>query len=324
MNRAVYFNYIEEKLNTLATRINARGKLNILDLHGHSENFYPCLLNELFGWNLRNLNDARQNVEAIDLIDDSSKIIVQVSATNTKAKVEAALKKKIINEYREKSFTFKFISISKDASSLRKATFVNPHGITFNPASDILDIILILRHINNLQEIDKFEKIYDLTKKELGGQVDVVRLDSNLATIINILSKEKFDGKDSSAVNSFEIERKIAYNNLDSAKYIINDYKIYYSRLDKKYAEFDSQGFNKSNSVLAAIKKEYLKAKKAKNDDDLFFEVIKGIQQRVVTSANYATIPVEELEVCIDVLVVDAFIRCKIFENPKGYNYVAA
>ena len=36
-------------------------------------------------------------------------------------------------------------------------------------------------------------------------------------------------------------------------------------------------------------------------------------------SNNYAEIPYEELEICVEIIVVDAFIRCKIFENPEGY-----
>lgn len=40
MNRSAYFDYIEEKINLLALRIESRGKLNILNLHLHNENFY--------------------------------------------------------------------------------------------------------------------------------------------------------------------------------------------------------------------------------------------------------------------------------------------
>jgi hypothetical protein len=32
-------------------------------------------------------------------------------------------------------------------------------------------------------------------------------------------------------------------------------------------------------------------------------------------------IPQEEMEMCVGILVVDAFIRCKIFKNPNNYNY---
>ena len=42
LERAVsgYFDYIEDLLSVLAFRVERRGKLNILDLHLHSENFY--------------------------------------------------------------------------------------------------------------------------------------------------------------------------------------------------------------------------------------------------------------------------------------------
>lgn len=93
MNRSHYFNYIEDRLTHLACKIEVRGKLNILDLNLHSENFYLHFFNKLFNWQLINLNSVAQNVEAIDLIDHTNQIIIQVSSTSTKAKIEAALKK---------------------------------------------------------------------------------------------------------------------------------------------------------------------------------------------------------------------------------------
>jgi len=53
----------------------------------------------------------------------------------------------------------------------------------------------------------------------------------------------------------------------------------------------------------------------------LFFLVIDEVQNYVLESANFTRIPIDELEICINIIVVDAFIRCKIFENPKGYKY---
>lgn len=322
MNRTEYYNYIDEKLHVLAQRITTGGRLNMLSLHMHSENFYLHFFNLLFGYKLKNLNTFLQNVEAIDLIDHTNKIVIQVSATNTKQKIESSLEKEIIKTY--SVYTFKFISIAKDASNLQKNTFRNPHSIFFNPAKDIYDITTILSKISSAS-IDEQKKIYQFIKKELGGEVDIVKLDSNLATVINILAKEKWDDSNKlSSVNSFEIERKIAYNDLDSAKDIIEEYSLYYGKVDAKYSEFDSFGNNKSNSVLATIKREYLKLKKKESPDNVFFLVIEAIKNKILNSSNYIQIPIDELELCIDILVVDAFIRCKIFENPKGYNYVTS
>mgnify|MGYP001567465319 CR=1 FL=1 len=122
-------------------------------------------------------------------------------------------------------------------------------------------------------------------------------------------------------VDSFEIERKIDFNHLVSAKNIINDYNVYYNRLDKIYSEFDTSGVNKSSSVLATIRREYTKNSKNKKDDELFYVIIDNVQGKVIQSANFNKIPIDELELCINILVVDAFIRCKIFENPKNYKY---
>jgi len=321
MNRALYFGYIEERLNTLATRINSRGKLNILDLHVHSEDFYLHFFNKLYGWNLTNLNTKLQNVEAIDLVDNSSKIIIQVSATSTKEKIESTLQKDMIKAYNR--FNFKFISISKDASDLRKKTYANPHSVTFAPSSDIYDTIRILNDIKSLDIVNQ-KIIYQFIKNELGNEVDIVKLDSNLAMIIDILSKEDWDIQDSlDSIDSFEIERKISFNNLGTVKDIIDDYKVHYNRVDKIFSEFDLMGNNKSSSVLGTIKKEYIRARNAVHDDDLFFLVLEKIQEKTLQSANYKSIPIDELELCVNILVVDAFIRCKIFENPKEYKYAS-
>jgi hypothetical protein len=322
MNRNPYFNYIDEKLHVLARRIETRGKLNMLDIHLHSENFYLHFFNLLYGYKLDNLNSKLQNVEAIDLIDNTNKIIIQVSATCTKQKVESALNKKILNNY--KNYSFRFISISKDASDLRKNTFNNPYSLTFIPSTNIFDIGTVLNDILSKQMPD-LKRIYLFIKDELGDEIDVVKLDSNLASVINILSKEKWDeANKSETVNSFEIERKITYNDLRDSKGLINEYCQFYGKVDQKYSEFDAMGANKSNSVLATIKREYFKLKNSGTADFVFLSVIDKIKDKVLESTNFVEIPIDELELCIDILVVDAFIRCKIFENPQNYNYATS
>lgn len=319
MNRSKYFEYIDERIHILAHRINTRGKLNILNLHLHSENFYLHFFNLLFDYQLVNLNSSAQNVEAIDLIDHKNKIIFQVSATCTKQKIESTLAKNIFKKF--KGYSFKFISISKDATDLRTKTYSNPHSVPFNPSVDIYDITSLLNIILG-ESPKKQREIYEFIKNELGEDVDIVKLDSNLATIINILSLEKWDDSNSDdSYNSFEIDRKIQYNDLDDAREVIEEFCVYYKKVDEKYTEFDLLGANKSNSVLNSIRKEYRKLKKTDNKDDVFFGTIESIKSKVLESKNIDNIPIDEIELCIDILVVDAFIRCKIFENPKNYNY---
>jgi len=167
--------------------------------------------------------------------------------------------------------------------------------------------------------------IYKFIKEELGGDIDVTKFDSNLASVINILSKERWDDANNhDSTNSFEVDRKIIFNELDRSRSIIEEYRVYYKKVDEKYSEFDQQGVNKSFSVLRSISKEYILLKRKGNPDEIFEEVIERTKNKVLESANFIEIPIDELELCVDILVVDAFIRCKIFENPEQYNYVAA
>ncbi len=324
MNRATYYNYIEERLITLCTRVELRGKINILDYHLHSENFYRDLFNKLYSWDLENLNTQIHNVEAIDLIDKRNNIVIQVSATNTKSKIEKALNKSSLSSPEYNGFNFKFISIAKDANDLKSQLYNAPIGLTFVPSIDIYDVRSILHHIYNL-DINTFEIIYNLIKSELGRETDVLRLESNLSSVINLLSKENLTSTDSIInINSFEIERKIDFNNLNTSKYIIDDYKLSHHIVDKLYSEFDKSGCNKSISVLNTIKSEYVKHSSELSGDELFNRIISNISERILQSSNFEKIPQEEMEMCVGILVVDAFIRCKIFKNPNDYNYATS
>ena len=287
MNRSKYFEYIDEKIHILAHRINTRGKLNILNLHLHSENFYLHFFNLLFDYELVNLNASAQNIEAIDLIDHKNKIIFQVSATCTKQKIESTLAKDIFKQY--KGYCFEFISISKDATDIRTKTYTNPHSVPFNPSRDIYDITSLLNII--LGETSKRQReIYKFIKDELGEDVDLVKLDSNLATIINILSLEKWDDTNSDdSFNSFEIDRKIQHNELNDARDVIEEFCVYYKKVHEKYTEFDLLGANKSNSVLNSIRKEYRKLKKTENKDDVFFDTIECIKNKVAVNLSRST-----------------------------------
>ncbi len=321
MNRSHFFNYIEEKLNSLSYRIKSRGKINLLDLNIYSETFFAELVNLLLDCELKNMNSIKQNTEGIDLVDEKNKIIAQVSSTCTKQKIERSLEKKIFMQYPD--FSFKFIAIVGEADKLRTSTFTNPYSVSFSPKEDIYDVKKLLNIILNLS-IDKQKKVYEFIKKELGSDIDIVKMDSNLATIINILSLEDLSGTvDSSEINPFEISRKIEFNHLFGVEFVIDDYKVYYSKLDEKYKEFDRQGANKSLSVLSVIRGQYCRLLREKESaEDIFFSLIDAIIQIIKNSRNYVEIPYEELEMCVSILVVDAFIRCKIFKNPEGYNYV--
>ena len=309
-----YFDLCTQKLFILVYEIEIRGHLNILDLNIHAENFYARLLNLIFGYSLQNLNTTTQNAVGIDLIDHTAKVVLQVSSTATKTKVEASLGQDLVNYA---GYRFRFVALTIDASSLKSKVFANPHSLAFTPTDDIFDVKSIGNIILAL-DLPRQHQIYQFLKKEMPSRDTEAPSDSNLTALIKILANEDLRAQhQTDAPIPFNVDNKITFNNLSAAAQIIDDHKIYYHKVDKLYSTFDQAGKNKSISVLSAFNRAYLKLSKNFKDDELFFEIVQHMIDVVKSSGNYVSMTLEELELCVNILAANAFIRCRIFNNPK-------
>lgn len=322
MNRDFYFDYITEKIELLCSRIKSMGKLNILSLNIHAEFFYRDLCNLIYQLSLENANMEEQNIAAIDLIDKHNKILIQVSSTCTKQKINDTLSKDQLIEYKKQGYTLKFLFF-QDAKNLRNKDFENRYDIKFDPQKDILDKEIILKEILE-SEVNKLKDIFELIKNELGETPDPTKITTNLAELINLLSEENLGTTGENNLHEYNIDSKISFNNLEKLRGLIDQYKIYYSKVDGIYKEFDKQGNNKSISVFNKLRRFYteeIMQNEFENGQTLFTIINKTVAH-IQESNNYISLPDEELEQCVSIIVVDSFIRCKIFENPKGYNHV--
>ncbi len=105
-----------------------------------------------------------------------------------------------------------------------------------------------------------------------------------------------------------------------SSQYIINNNALYEYLMNKIYGEFDQSGKLKSQSILMKINRIYQKLNKGTSGgDELFFAIIRNLMDEMKNEEELikANISIEELEMCVEIIVVDAFIRCKIFKKPK-------
>ena len=315
MNRTIHFDTAENLLTHLRMRIESRNKLNCLEFNIHAEDFYVHFLNLLFGYSLININEFSQNVEGLDLLDKSNQVVLQVSSTATKKKINSSLNKDLA-VYR--GYRFIFVSISKNASHLRKNSYNNPYLLEFDPEKDIYDVTSLLNKILHL-DVDSQEKIAEFLKKELATKFnEPAKTYTNIAEIINRLASE-----DLSFVNStnttvpFNINDKIIFNDLKRSALLIEDCKIYSSLIDGIYNTFDQLGKNKSLSVLKFIRNHYIKLSQDYTSDELFLKTKDALVESIQNSSNFDSIPLDELEFCVTIIVVDAFIRCQIFKHPN-------
>ena len=211
--------------------------MNLLDSNVLLEDVFKEILNITYGLKLQNANLIKQNIKAIDLIDCSSKTIIQVSSDNSKTKVQTSLDKIELPKY--EGYTFKFVCISKGVSHLKKHHFNVPEGISFNAETDCYDDKRILRDVL-AKDIDTIRKLALYLEESILPATADERRPSVITYVINRLADEPLA---EIAVNpdtkSFDLEPKIDFNSLKKWRDIISEYTVFSLLVDKIYRAYD-------------------------------------------------------------------------------------
>lgn len=193
MKRIENVNLFSEHLIFLNRKIELLGKLNLNDLAVHSENFFFHFFNLLFGLNLTNANFEKSNHEAIDLIDKSNKLIIQVSATCTKQKIENTLKKEILKQYSLEDYRIQFIFIGKENPRIKSNKFSNPNKIKFNPVKDIFLTKDLVEKFMALSPLEQSENLKFIRKEiPLLELIDKSDMKVEICDKVNLLLKRNF------------------------------------------------------------------------------------------------------------------------------------
>ncbi|MVN92037.1 ABC-three component system protein [Mucilaginibacter aquatilis] len=158
------------------------------------------------------------------------------------------------------------------------------------------------------------------------------KITSNFSEIINILGEQLGvnDSADSLPSSPFSPEDKISYNNVTTYKEIIDEFKVFVGKLSMIYNEYDKQGLNTTANTLLNIKLTYLKIKSKllkenpsknaidvirENADGIFLEVENQLFNEIKNSSNI-TASRDVINISLQVIMIDAFMRCKILEEP--------
>lgn len=307
---------ITSRLSYLSSEVRLNGSINLHDSNVLSEDVFKEILNIIYGLKLQNANLIKQNIKAIDLIDCSSKTIIQVSSDNSKIKVQTSLDKIELPKY--EGYTFKFVCISKEVSHLKKYHFNVPEGISFNAETDCYDDKRILRDVL-AKDIDTIRKLALYLEESILPATADERRPSVITYVINRLADEPLA---EIAVNpdtkSFDLEPKIDFNSLKKWRDIISEYTVFSLLVDKIYRAYDEQGVNKSFAVLSSLHDLYLNLASELTGDALFDKLLESVYDIVNKDYEYnESLTREELQVNIKIVLVDAFVKCKIFKKPE-------
>ncbi len=322
LNNEITYKDIEKKLLFLGYMSKNRARLNLQDINVFAEDFFSRLINLVFDVATVNINIDDTNSDSIDLLDEINKTVYQVTVTKTKRKIENTLGKKGLLKYQ--NYKLIFVIMVDDSRNLRSNTYNIPAYIQFKPKKDIWDLNTILTSIKSNDPI-KLNEVKELINDEIdfSSFINEKKLGLALTKVIQFLYNDTPIYESSTSYKEFKIKEKIDYNELSTAELHINNHKIYGSFLQKKYDEYVKQAQNSETKILSWLNSEYGKLKidgKKYQPEEIYFNLLSFIEKRVMDDlSDDNTLDYEDIQLACSIILVDAFIKCKIFENPKGY-----
>ena len=175
----------------------------------------------------------------------------------------------------------------------------------------------VLRDMKRIHE-DKIRKL-------LSEQNILTKYPSALNTVISQLGRKIFETPETNdPENAPNPEHKISHNNIIRYKPVIQSYAAYQGKLNKIYGEIEKYGSSQKEVILTNINTLYLKEKGKyqtfgevrANADNIIESIEKRLWELVDNSSNKVDLFYEAIDMSILIILVDAFMRCNILEEP--------
>jgi hypothetical protein len=141
------------------------GKLNLTDPNVQSEDFVAGLLNAVYDWSLVGTNKAKANYQCIDLIDETRKLGVQVTAEGGSDKLTGTLeclkKHKMAGDVSQLKV---FLLIPKQGKYTVNATCP---GIAFDWKADVLDCDDVVQAAQAIADLQQLRRVHQFVVESM-------------------------------------------------------------------------------------------------------------------------------------------------------------
>lgn len=205
-NREIELKTISDEFALWELRLQNLSSMNLFDAHNLSEDSICELFNNIFNYNLINLNTIDVNFPAIDLGDLKNSICIQVTSTKTSNKIQKTIDKFIENNLHTQ-YSELFIVILGKKQKKYHSLKINDN-ILFDYKSQILDFRDILNLIRS-KPINQLKKISKILKQE-----------NNTKNNIPVVNHRKIK-------RNFNLKRKLEDFFLRDLDYKESEYSIY-------------------------------------------------------------------------------------------------
>jgi hypothetical protein len=212
IKKDIYLKNIGEALALLSKEVEILNCVNFYDINIVAEDFYAQLLNKIYGYNLQNLNVYKKNAPAIDLVDDTLKLSIQVTSDNDSEKIKKTISKFIEHkQYLKYNKLFILLLIKKKKYT---TVFDTQDMFVFKKNEHIIDYTDLMKEIN-CKDTETLGEINCFLENELVSNIQKLKVTqaSEIDTIIDLIeyitkNREKKDKLEVIVDPEYKIERR--------------------------------------------------------------------------------------------------------------------
>ena len=186
INKEFYLKNIAEDLALLSREVSILNAVNLYDINIIAEDFFPGLLNLIYGYKLKNANHLEKNAPAIDLVDPENRIAVQVTSDNSSTKIKHTIEE--FNKNQAYQLYDRLVVLILTQKKNYSSNFDTQGMFTFEKTKDIWDVEKLMKDIRELQT-EKIKAISTYLSEKLRNKYYSVRETqaSEVDTIIDLI-----------------------------------------------------------------------------------------------------------------------------------------
>lgn len=317
MNKEVYLKNIAENLALLSREVSILNAVNLYDINIIAEDFFPGLLNLIYGYELQNANHFEKNAPAIDLIDQKNRIAVQVTSDNSSAKIRHTIEE--FNKNQAYNLYDRLVVLILTQKKNYSTNFDTQGRFSFDKASDIWDVEKLIKDIRKL-ETEQIKSISEYLSEELCNRYYSVRKTQagevdTIIDLIEYISQHRKVNKNRETM--VDPEYKIYKRFKDFADKLIAEYTMLYTIYGEALNIVnETLGIDEAQDIIIMF---YLQ--------DISVQFLEEEHDNPITALNKLVTYFEEKlsangkkydRSAIKFYLVNEMIKCRVFPNERS------
>lgn len=239
LTRERYLDTITERLSVLVSYVSLKNSLQRFDINHAAEDFYAEFLNLIYGYELENANNVTPDITAIDLVDKTNRLAIQVTSNTSSDKVKDTLRSCQKKEYYKSIDRLIILIITNKKDHKRAYANLPDAGIPFDPNTDIWDCSDIIHDISSLKKsVEQLKSIAEFLETNIALAQSP---DKEQGKVFDNISNVNLNMNNEDIINCCPINRGIC-NQFDRIKREYDDNKVFLNTpCNEEYEDFESQ-----------------------------------------------------------------------------------